>query len=211
MMADPSRKVRRQALNVVGRLPVSETDRREHLIPLVVSLLSDQSKRVRLMAAWELGENWAADVPLETAVRAMLDERDPVTRRFKEQLVRAVLDARPADSASATKTSTEYLDAHLASLSSPKSAVRAKTAASLLNLPIDLEQKRRLILPKLVGLLQDHAKRVRRRVAYEVYPWAPDVPADAVEKAYRTETDPIARDQLRRLLNRIGKHATERE
>ena len=211
-MTDPNKKVRRGALYAVSRLPVSEADRREHLIPLAVLALFDRAKCNRRMASWELQHNWAGEVPLATAVRAMLDERDPATRRWKEYLVRAVLDAQSADGAATPdRASTEHLEAMLASLSDPSSAVRAKAAANLLDLPISHEQKRRQVLPKLVGLLQDRAKRVRRRVAFQLYPWAPDVPADAVEKACRVETDPIARRQLDRLLRKIARHKDQRE
>ncbi len=72
---------------------VDEEQKRREIVPLIVPLLTDRSRRVRRQATRSLMQ-WAADVPLEAAVRAAIDERDSTTRAGMDALLCAILDAR---------------------------------------------------------------------------------------------------------------------
>jgi RNA polymerase sigma-70 factor (ECF subfamily) len=203
---DPNPHVRSLAIRTtLERAPLDEAFTRREFLPLAVALLFDPAKRVRWRAAWELRSHWAHDVPLEKAVRAMLDEPNPGLRQLKERLVRAVLEASASteDGARApSRRSLEHVDALRADLSDKNASIRIRAAKQLLGMPVDEEQKRQQILPMVLPLLHDRAKRVRWRVAYELYPWAAYVSIDEIERACRTETYAAARDKLARLLRK---------
>ena len=93
-LSDPNRKVRRSALEALlqDEMDVSDERKRKEFVPLVVPLLRDRSKRVRRLASWHLQHGWSGEVPLETAARAVLEEKDRVTRRLLEGLLRTVLN-----------------------------------------------------------------------------------------------------------------------
>ena len=92
-LGDPNKKVRRNAVDAILRIDLPGGRRREELMPLVLTRLGDVATRVRRRAAYCLSRQ-AADVPWEPAARALLRERDPITRKFMEELLRAILDAR---------------------------------------------------------------------------------------------------------------------
>lgn len=202
-LRDPNRGVRSGAVRAAfDQLPCSDEVRRQQLVLLVVDLLLDASKDVRQGAAGHL-QDWAAEVPLETAARALLEEPNRNVRRTKEELLRAVLDQR---SAPCPGTGGYHLDDQLTrfeeDLRSPRSAVRAK-ALMKMHMPKDHPVKARRVLRQAVEMLRDPARRVRQRAAYELWPWAADVPAEAVESALRAETNTRARRSLERLLQRV--------
>ena len=62
-------------------------------------------------------------------------------------------------------------------------------------------------MPLAVGMLNDRARRVRWRAAYELGAWAADVPLDIVEKACRAEMH----DGTRRMMQHLLQKATEEQ
>lgn len=90
---DPNKRVRRNAVDAILDVEVSDERRRDEFVPLVLERLGDVSNRVRRRAAYALSLN-AADVPWPQAAEALLAERDPGTRWFMAGLMRAILQAR---------------------------------------------------------------------------------------------------------------------
>jgi len=204
-MRDPSGRVRCEAMRAaLGRFACSDEQKRREFVPMAVGLLFDPTKYVREHAASILEKHWASDVPLDVAARAMLDEPNRAVRNVKEDLLRAVLDARATDAS--PETGLDDVDERLArlreKLQSPHSNVRAGAVCGLLTLPTDDRRKVREIVPLVAGLLTDRARRVRRRAAYELCAWAADVPIDVVERACRAETHAGTRRQMEVLLRK---------
>jgi len=107
-LVDPNKGVRRMGLKLVENLFGSPEAKREFL-PQLLMMLSDRSRLIRRVAALELVA-LAADVPIETAARALADELDAadkataleVAERHRavlaaRKLLRAVLDARKTE------------------------------------------------------------------------------------------------------------------
>ena len=95
---DTNKIVRRFALEtLLDVTDVPEERKRREFVPLVVPLLFDRSKRVRRHAAWQLARR-PEFVPLDQAARALLREKDRVTRAWMESLMRRVLNSQyPSD------------------------------------------------------------------------------------------------------------------
>ncbi len=204
-LRDPNQGVRAGALRAaLERFSCSDKRKRKEFVPVVVELLFDPAKDVRLRAAWQLQRGWAADVPLHAAARALLQEPNPAVRQAKEQLLAAVLDAQApgGESAGSPGDVDERLGRLKQELKSPSSANRAGAVAGLLYLPVDFQRKRGQIVPVVVGMLKDRSRRVRWRAAYELCAWAADVPTGVVEKACRAETHTGTRRMMERLLRR---------
>jgi RNA polymerase sigma-70 factor (ECF subfamily) len=93
-LADPNRKVRSAAVaHLLGAFEVDEQRGRRELVPLVLPLLFDHSRRVRFRAAGFLSRpEWISAIPLETAARALAQEQDPSTFRRMQELVLALLE-----------------------------------------------------------------------------------------------------------------------
>lgn len=92
LVNDPNKKVRKHSLHAL-HLEVDEKRKREEFLPLLIPLLEDCSGLVRRNAGQRL-ESWAADVPLETAARALANERNPEAREALGDLVLAIIEAR---------------------------------------------------------------------------------------------------------------------
>jgi RNA polymerase sigma factor (sigma-70 family) len=92
-LTDPNKKVRRCAVTALLDLEEPDERKRREFLPLVIPLLADRSRRVRRIVAWDL-RPWAADVPIEKAVQAVLGEKDPRTRGVLLGLLDAVMGAR---------------------------------------------------------------------------------------------------------------------
>jgi hypothetical protein len=86
-------------------------------------------------------------------------------------------------------------------LSDPNKKVRRSAFSQLLDGDAPEERKRREFLPLIVPLLSDRSGRVRRLVAWDLQPWAADVPVEKVVQAVRKERDPRVREALLRLLD----------
>ena len=96
-LQDGSRKVRRMAFCALHDIMAhGDDEKRRKLMPAVLPLLWDRSKRLR-KSAWyftdEDFQGFAQHVPVETAARALLDETDPDVRDLKRRLLDAVLRA----------------------------------------------------------------------------------------------------------------------
>ena len=89
-LSDPNKKVRRHSIYALLYGDFDEDCRRREFIPLIVPLLHDPSKRVRRVAAYELID-WAADVPVEAAAKALLAETDPESRKRLKMLLHAIV------------------------------------------------------------------------------------------------------------------------
>jgi RNA polymerase sigma factor (sigma-70 family) len=89
-LSDPNRKVRRHAVEaLLGSDQATERKRRE-FVPRIIPLLGDPSSRVRRNTAYDLAD-WWQDVPLGTATRALLAEKDPEARKRLKRLVHAIV------------------------------------------------------------------------------------------------------------------------
>ena len=94
-LSDTNKTVRWIALEMLmlDRTGVSRDRKRREFLPMVIQMLFDASKEVRLCAANTL-RDWAADVPLETAARAVVSERDDRNFGSMHRLLKAVLGSR---------------------------------------------------------------------------------------------------------------------
>ena len=88
--------VRGAACKALLKLDLEEKRKRREFVPLVVPLLFDATRNVRACAAAAL-RDWARDVPLEAAARALAQEADGRVRRQLAPLVLDVLDARKGE------------------------------------------------------------------------------------------------------------------
>ena len=88
--------------------------------------------------------------------------------------------------------------------------VRTWAATALLNLDADEKRTRKDFIPAVLPLLRDPTRHVRWRVAYELWPWAANVPLEAAAIALAEEVDPGTRCQMAELVRRIIR-ARERE
>jgi len=91
-ITDPSKKVRKQSLNLL-HVKVDDERKRKEFLPLLIGLLHDPAQRVRWRAAYELSR-WTADVPLEEAAMALANEKGARTRRAMARLVKMIVEAR---------------------------------------------------------------------------------------------------------------------
>jgi predicted DNA-binding protein YlxM (UPF0122 family) len=78
-----------------------------------------------------------------------------------------------------------------------------KFAMALLYLDVDDERKRREFVPLLAPLLLDQSRRVRRCAAWDLRPWASDVPLNTVAQALVDERDPYTRASIEQLMRII--------
>ncbi len=92
-LTDVNQKLRSGAPAALLSLQVSEERKRKEFVPLIIPLLTDPTRGVRGGAASAL-RDWAADVPLEVAARALAQETDGRVRRHLGPLVLAILEAR---------------------------------------------------------------------------------------------------------------------
>jgi RNA polymerase sigma-70 factor (ECF subfamily) len=93
-LSDNNRKVRKYAMSgLMRKLDVPDERRRKEFIPLIIPMLRDPSRQVRTQVIWAL-RPWAADVPGDVLVEALLEETNPQARRGIEYLARAALKSR---------------------------------------------------------------------------------------------------------------------
>lgn len=90
-LGDRSKKVRAWAVPALLRLDVDDDRKRREFIPLILPLLRDPTAYVRDRVSYELYD-WAADIPLETAARALVVLDKPEGNM--QYLLELVLDAR---------------------------------------------------------------------------------------------------------------------
>ena len=97
-LADPNRRVRKNAFLSLLSIMEANEGRRRDLMPCVLSLLTDRSKRNRSTVLWYLchAGDYAKDVPLECVARALVSEPLPSIREQMIELMRAVLKAQDA-------------------------------------------------------------------------------------------------------------------
>lgn len=98
-LADPNRHVRKGAFLSLLNIMEADEDKRRDLMPCVLSLLTDRSKRNRATVPWYLchAGDYAKDVPLECVARAVVSEPIPWIREQMIELMRAVLEAQDAN------------------------------------------------------------------------------------------------------------------
>ena len=89
---DPSKKVRKQSLNLL-HVDVADERKREEFLPLLIPLLHDPAERVRWRAAYEL-RRWTNDVPLAEAAMALANEKYERTRRAMARLVTMIVEGQ---------------------------------------------------------------------------------------------------------------------
>jgi hypothetical protein len=105
----------------------------------------------------------------------------------------------------APRDSGAVLDMLKQGLADPNRKVRRHAAEALLGADVPEERKRSEFVPVIAPLLADPSIRVRRHVAWELCPWAQDVPLEPVAQALVQERDPEARKRLMRLLKAVLK------
>jgi RNA polymerase sigma-70 factor (ECF subfamily) len=93
-LSDSNRKVRKYAMHgLMRKIDVPDERRRKEFLPLIIPLLRDPSRQVRLNAIWTV-RRWAGDVPGDVLVEALLEETCPRARGGFEILARAALESR---------------------------------------------------------------------------------------------------------------------
>lgn len=93
-LEDSNRKVRFAAAQGLLELPVDERRRREEILPLVLQMLFDPSRRLRrFFALTEVMGKWAAHIPIETVARAIAQEEDEAVRERMRRLLQMVIAA----------------------------------------------------------------------------------------------------------------------
>ncbi len=92
-LGDPNRKVRRMALDTLLNLDLPTERMRNELLPKVLPMMRDPSRRVRVAVTWHL-RVWASLVPIEVVAQAMCDETDAGVQAQLPGLMRRVLAAR---------------------------------------------------------------------------------------------------------------------
>ncbi len=92
-LKDRNKKIRRSAADAILSIEVDEPRMRREIVPLVVPLLADPSKRVRRMTAFYLLP-FADQVPLAPAVEALAVESDPNKRWALVELARRIAASR---------------------------------------------------------------------------------------------------------------------
>jgi RNA polymerase sigma-70 factor (ECF subfamily) len=93
-LTDSNRKVRKYAASgLMRKVNVPDERRRKEFVPLIIPLLRDPSRQVRIQAIWAL-RPWAAAVPGDALVEALLEETDPQARRALHYLARAAIESR---------------------------------------------------------------------------------------------------------------------
>ena len=155
-LQDPNRRVRAGAIRAAFEyFSCSHQIKREEFVPIVVQLLFDASKLVRRHAAHAL-EDWAADVPLDKAARALIGEANQQVRYAKEALLRAVLDVGSGDAGPRIETGNveDRLGRLREAQESPSSVVRRRVIGGLLKIAMDDQRKSREVLPLVVNMLK---------------------------------------------------------
>lgn len=202
-LGDDNRQVRRFAVMALGHLQVSDEVMRTEFLPLAMDLLFDPSLYVRQRVCGFV-EDWASDVPLETAARALLEESNPKVRGYKENLLRAVLERQAGEG---PKIRAQGVDEHVAKLredlGSETAGRRTRAVSYLLRVAMRHPERAREAVDLVVGALSDRSKRVRWRAGQELWPWTAEVDAALVEEALAKETNAKVRKTLEGLLERV--------
>ena len=94
-LSDSNKKVRKFAMGALMDLDVPEAQRRTEFLPLVIPLLRDHSRQVRIQTAWAL-RRWAEDIPGDALLEAVLEETETQARGAIEALARAAIRSRKA-------------------------------------------------------------------------------------------------------------------
>jgi len=81
----------------------------------------------------------------------------------------------------------------------------------LLGLDVDDDRKRKEFLPLLIPLLADRSARVRRRAAFDLRPWAKDVPLEVAARALANEKHPATINWIAGLVRAVLKAQETRE
>jgi RNA polymerase sigma factor (sigma-70 family) len=203
-LVDPTRQVRKSAVSALGHLQVSDEVMRSEFLPLAMDLLFDGSLYVRQRACGFV-EDWAAHVPLETAARALLEEKHPKVRPYKEALLRAVLEQQVGEG---PRIDDSAVDEHVAALrealSRQMAGKRTRAVSRLLRVAMRHPERTREVVDLVVGALADRSKRVRWRAGQELSPWAAEIDASVVEQALAKETNAKVRNTLKALLEKVN-------
>ena len=205
-LSDANREVRFGTILALCHLPCKPEVIRTEIVPLVVSLLFDRAKQVRQRAVSYLGD-WAADVPLDKAACAMLEEPNRIVRKDKENLLREVLHQQSGD---APRISHGGFDSQLSrceeGLASGSASARAGAVVDVLRLAMKHSGRSRELVALASKMLRDPARRVRSRAAYELWAWADYVPAKMVEEAMAKESNFKTRERMETLLQKVKQH-----
>jgi RNA polymerase sigma factor (sigma-70 family) len=208
-LRDRNKEVRSGTILALGHLPCSKEVLRRELIPIVVDLLLDRAKKVRQRATWYLSD-WPADVPLEKATWAHLEEPNRLVRENKEELVRRILRCQSGDGSRIDDgTVDEQLSRYRETLANRSAAVRAGAVVDVLRLALKHADRVGELVPLVVARLHDPARRVRSRAAYELWGWANEVPIGNVVEALRKETNPVTNRVMERLLQKVKQRSEQ--
>jgi RNA polymerase sigma-70 factor (ECF subfamily) len=93
LLADTNQRVRSSAPAALLSLKVGEERKRQEFLPLIVPLLADPAREVRRGVASTL-RDWAAEVPLEAAARALAEEMNGGVRKYLAPIVLGILESR---------------------------------------------------------------------------------------------------------------------
>lgn len=180
---------------------------KEDLSERVFSLLCQYDRR-RLpwseggKADWEAAQSELRRIGIEGVegfVKAM-EVPHALTRRFTLGMMRTVYNAATAGG---TDRKEVLVSLVIQAMQDRNRKVRMWSGERLLHLDVEDERKRREFVPQVVSLLRDPTPRVRERAAYELLPWAADVPIEAAALALAEESDARVRGGMARLIKAI--------
>lgn len=198
-LEDENRFVRVFAVTSLYNLPPHDRERRREFVPLLVDRLFDRAVRVRQRTAGLL-EDWAQDVPMADAARALLAEDHPRVRPAMENLLRTVVEVQAGPDPRPPQG--DELERLRQRLGHEKAGIRCQAVARLLHLALINPRRKDEVLALVMPRLRDPSRRVRWRTAMELGSLARDLDRTVVEQALARETHPNVRPTLEGLLQK---------
>jgi RNA polymerase sigma-70 factor (ECF subfamily) len=142
---------------------------------------------------------------IEGFTRAMATPHSP-TRQFAVHMLGTVYESTDA----ADKRRERFIEMLKQGLRDSNKGVRSLCAIHILDLKMDEGRKIEEVVPLVVPLLRDRAKKVRWRVAYELQNYAKYIPLEPVALALADETDPNSRGSIAWLVRAVVEGRTEK-
>jgi HEAT repeat protein len=136
---------------------------------------------------------------VEGIAKALQSPHAP-TRAIGAHMMTYVRPVKPEGSSEQDERAEETIISLLKKTAFDSNKKLRRFAIDLLELDVGDDRKRREFVPLIVPLLNDCSTRVRRRAAWELQPWASEVPLSTVARALLNEQDAYTRGHMERLL-----------